>query len=239
MAQYPIQILEHRKVASVSIDDLHEISLESGEKLKSKAMIIATGAKWRQLNIPGEKEYIGRGVAFCPHCDGPYYKNKDIAVIGGGNSGVEAAIDLAGIVKSLTLIEFSSQLKADKILENKLKSLSNVNIKTNTKTISIKGNGEKVVGIECEDLLSGEKNLLDLDGVFVQIGLVPNSQFMKDVVAVNKNGEIIIDSKCRTSKKGIYAAGDVTTVPFKQIVIAIGEGAKAALTAFEDIMVNR
>jgi len=239
MAQYPIQILEHRKVASVSIDDLHEISLESGEKLKSKAMIIATGARWRQLNIPGEKEYIGRGVAFCPHCDGPYYKNKDIAVIGGGNSGVEAAIDLAGIVKSLTLIEFSSQLKADKILENKLKSLSNVNIKTNTKTISIKGNGEKVVGIECEDLLSGEKNLLDLDGVFVQIGLVPNSQFMKDVVAVNKNGEIIIDSKCRTSKKGIYAAGDVTTVPFKQIVIAIGEGAKAALTAFEDIMVNR
>ena len=199
---------------------------------------MATGAKWRELGVPGEKEYIGRGVAFCPHCDGPYYRGKNIAVIGGGNSGVEAAIDLAGIVKSVTLFEFAPELKGDKILVDKLKSLSNVSIKTNVRTNEVKGDGEKVVGIEFEDRVSGELHNLSLDGVFVQIGLIPNSQFIKGVVETNKFGEIIIDSKCRTSVKGIYAAGDVSTVPFKQIIIAMGEGAKAALTAFEELVVG-
>jgi len=239
MSQYPIQILEHRKVEKVFENEFNELHLDSGEILQTKAMIIATGAKWRNLNVPGEKEYIGRGVAFCPHCDGPYYKNKNIAVIGGGNSGVEAAIDLAGIVKSLTLIEFSSELKADRVLVDKIKTLPNVKIITNAKTMNIKGNGEKVIGLEYEDTRNKEIKLIELDGVFVQIGLVPNSHFIKDIIDLNKSGEIIIDSKCRTSKKGIYAAGDVSTVPFKQIIIAMGEGAKAALTAFEDMMVTK
>jgi alkyl hydroperoxide reductase subunit F len=238
VAEYKIPVLEHRRVLSVETEQEKVIKLESGEFLKTKSLIVATGAKWRELGVPGEKEYIGRGVAFCPHCDGPYYRGKNIAVIGGGNSGVEAAIDLAGIVKSVTLFEFAPELKGDKILVDKLKSLSNVSIKTNVRTNEVKGDGEKVVGIEFEDRVSGELHNLSLDGVFVQIGLIPNSQFIKGVVETNKFGEIIIDSKCRTSVKGIYAAGDVSTVPFKQIIIAMGEGAKAALTAFEELVVG-
>jgi len=237
VSEYKIPILEHRRVANVIEGKLKEIKLDSGEFLQTKSLIIATGAKWRELGIPGEKDYIGRGVAFCPHCDGPYYKGKDIAVVGGGNSGVEAAIDLAGIVKSVTLFEFASELKADKVLVDKLKSLPNVTILTNAKTTQILGDGKKVVGLEYENRATLELNLIDLDGVFVQIGLIPNSQFIKTVVETNKFGEIIIDSKCRTNVKGIYAAGDVTTVPFKQIIIAMGEGAKAALSAFEDQMI--
>lgn len=238
LAEYPVKVLEHRRVKNITNDNFKFIELESGEFLKTKAIIVATGAKWRQLGIPGEKEYIGRGVAFCPHCDGPYYKGKDIAVVGGGNSGVEAAIDLAGIVKSVTLFEFMPELKADKVLVDKLKSLSNVTIIANARTAQVVGDGAKVIGIEYENRENGEMKKLDLDGIFVQIGLVPNSDFIKNIVETNKFGEIIIDVKNRTNVANIYAAGDVTTIPYKQIIIAMGEGAKAGLTAFEDLMLK-
>ncbi|MCB9091475.1 MAG: alkyl hydroperoxide reductase subunit F [Halobacteriovoraceae bacterium] len=234
MKAYDINILEHRLVSSVKTGDLKTLELDSGEFLKTKALIVTTGARWRELGIPGEKEYIGRGVAFCPHCDGPYYKGKDIAVVGGGNSGVEAAIDLAGIVKSVTLIEFLPELKADEVLVKKLLSLPNVKVIKNARTTQVIGNGDKVVALEYENRESQELLKLELDGVFVQIGLVPNSQFIKDVVETTKFGEIIVDFKGKTNVPGIYAAGDVTTTPFKQIIIAMGEGAKAALSAFED-----
>ena len=236
MNEYSIKIFEHRRVKNVKQDILKLIELESGEYLVAKSIIVTTGAKWRELGIEGEKEYIGRGVAFCPHCDGPYYKGKDIAVVGGGNSGVEAAIDLAGIVKSVVLFEFMDQLKADKVLVDKLKSLPNVKIITNAKTEKVIGDGNKVTAISYMDRMTEKSETINLDGIFVQIGLLPNSHFIKDIVETTKFGEIVIDNKCRTSAKGIYAAGDVTTVPYKQIVIAMGEGAKAALSAFEDSM---
>lgn len=238
LAAYDIKILEHRRVKSVEGEEIKKIELESGERLETRSLIIATGAKWRELNIPGEKEYIGRGVAFCPHCDGPYFKGKDIAVIGGGNSGVEAAIDLAGIVQSVTLFEFMPELKADKVLVNKLASLPNVKIITNARTSQVIGDGTKVTALEYEERDSGEKRVLELDGVFVQIGLVPNSSFIKNVVETNRFGEILVDEKCRTNVPGIYAAGDVTNVPYKQIIVAMGEGAKAGLTSFEDLMLR-
>lgn len=238
VGSYPVQVFEHRRVKTVRKDNIHEIELETGEKLKAKSIIVATGAKWRELNVPGEREYIGRGVAFCPHCDGPYYKGKKVAVVGGGNSGVEAAIDLAGIVREVVLIEFNATLKADQILVNKLKSLSNVSVITNAKTLAVLGDGQKVNQLEYEDRELKQKKTLDLDGVFVQIGLIPNSQFLKDVVELTKFGEIVVDNKGRTSVPGIYAAGDVTTTPYKQIIIAMGEGAKAALAAFEDQMIK-
>lgn len=236
MAEYPIEKLEYRRVQEIKNGQLKTIHLDSGEKLSTRSIIVATGAKWRELGVPGEREYRGRGVAFCPHCDGPYYKNKDIAVVGGGNSGVEAAIDLAGIVKSVTLIEFAPELKADQVLVKKLKSLSNIKIITNARTAEIKGDEEKVTGLIYEDRANGELKSIDLAGVFVQIGLVPNSAFIKELVETTRFGEIIIDEKGRTNIPGIFAAGDVTTVPYKQIVIAMGEGAKAALSAFEESM---
>lgn len=238
MSEYPIKVLEHRRVENVKKDDHSIITLTSGEFLKAKSLIIATGAKWRELNVPGEKEYLGRGVAFCPHCDGPYYKGKDIAVVGGGNSGVEAAIDLAGIVKSVTVFEFMPELKADKVLVDKLLSLPNVKVIKNARTNQVIGDGTKVTAIEFENRETKELHQLKLDGIFVQIGLLPNSGFIKDVVETNRFGEIVVDQKCRTNVKEIYAAGDVTTVPFKQIIIAMGEGAKASLTAFEDQMLH-
>jgi len=231
---YPVQLLEHRRVKSILKDSLHKIELESGETLESKSIIIATGAKWRELGIPGEKEYLGRGVAFCPHCDGPFYKGKKVAVIGGGNSGVEAAIDLAGIVKEIILIEFGDELKADKVLVDKLKSLPNTSIVTSARTKEVLGDGKKVNKLLYENRKSGLDTLVDLDGIFVQIGLLPNSHFLKGTVEMSKTGEIVVDSKGRTNVPGIYAAGDVTTVPYKQIIIAMGEGAKVALAAFED-----
>lgn len=237
MSAYPIKKLEHRRVSAVKNNDIKTIELEGGEYLTTKSIIVSTGAKWRELGIPGEKEYIGRGVAFCPHCDGPFYKGKKIAVVGGGNSGVEAAIDLAGIVREVVLFEFMDQLKADKVLVDKLKSLPNVSIITNARTAEIIGDGQKVHSLKYEDRKSGEVIRIDLDGVFVQIGLLPNSGFIKDIVETTKFGEIVVDNKGRTNIKGIYAAGDVTTVPYKQIVIAMGEGAKAALAAFEDQMI--
>lgn len=239
IGEYDIKLLEHRRVKKVINEgEVKKLELESGEFLVTKSLIVATGAKWRELNVPGEKEYLGRGVAFCPHCDGPMFKNKDIAVIGGGNSGVEAAIDLAGIVKSIKLIEFGENLKADTVLVNKLKSLSNVEIITNARTTEVVGDNGKVVAMSFEDRKTNEIKRIDLEGIFVQIGLVPNSSFIKDVVETNKFGEIVVDQKCRTNVQGIYAAGDVTTVPYKQIIISMGEGAKAALTSFEDLMLK-
>ncbi|MEM8605847.1 MAG: alkyl hydroperoxide reductase subunit F [Myxococcota bacterium] len=237
LGQYDIQVLEHRRVSRVEPGSPVALELESGETLRTKSLIVATGANWRELNVEGEKDYLGRGVAFCPHCDGPYYKGKDIAVVGGGNSGVEAAIDLAGIVKSVTLVEFMPELKADAVLVDKLESLDNTTIVKNARTSRILGDGDKVTALEYEDRGSGGLSEIPLAGVFVQIGLVPNSEFLKGVVDMNRYGEILVDDKCRTSAAGIYAAGDVTNVPYKQIVVAIGEGAKAGLAAFEDTMI--
>jgi alkyl hydroperoxide reductase subunit F len=239
LASYPVQLLEHRRVKTIQKDGSPKlVELESNETLRTKSLIVATGAKWRELGVPGEKEYIGRGVAFCPHCDGPFYKGKKIAVIGGGNSGVEAAIDLAGIVKDVVLIEYNESLKADQILVKKLMSLANVQIVTNAKTTQIHGDGSKVSALEYKNRVNAGSEKIQLDGVFVQIGLLPNSQFLKGVVELTQYGEIIVDNKGRTNVKGIYAAGDVTTTPYKQIVIAIGEGAKAGLAAFEDSMLH-
>ena len=197
-------------------------------------MIIATGASWRKLNVPGESKYIGSGVAFCTHCDGPFYKNKRVAVIGGGNSGLEAAIDLSSIASDVTVLEFLDELKGDKVLQDKLNSLPNVKIITSAQTLSIEGDGSKVIALKFKHRESGNDETVDLDGVFVQIGLNANSQSFTDIVEMNKTGEIVIDAHCRTNKAGIYAAGDVSVVPYKQIVIAMGEGSKAALSAFED-----
>ncbi len=235
ISSYPVQILENRRVFNLRKEN-HKIhmELESGETLTAQATIIATGAKWRELGIHGEKEYIGRGVAFCPHCDGPFYKNKKVAVIGGGNSGVEAAIDLAGVVKEVILFEYNDTLKADAVLVKKLKSLSNVSVITSAATKEILGDGQKVTTLQYLDRKTEKKIDVPLDGVFVQIGLVPNTQFLKDTLKLSKFGEIITDEKGRTSVPGIYAAGDVTTTPYKQIIIAMGEGAKTALAAYED-----
>ncbi|KYG67776.1 alkyl hydroperoxide reductase subunit F [Bdellovibrio bacteriovorus] len=237
VASYPIKLFENRRVKKIHTKDgIKAIELESGEHLTADAVIVTTGAKWRELNVEGEKDYLGRGVAYCPHCDGPFYKGKKVAVIGGGNSGVEAAIDLAGIVREVVVFEYNDQLKADKILVDKLKSLPNASIITSAKTQKVIGDGQKVTQLEYVDRSLDKTEKIDLDGVFVQIGLVPNSQFLKDTVNLSKFGEIIVDEKGRTSEAGIYAAGDVTTTPYKQIVIAMGEGAKAALAAFEDRM---
>src|SRR5690606_19711360 len=229
IAAYPVEVLENRRVKQIKKGDVHHVELESGEFLKAHQIIIGTGAKWRQLGVPGEKEYMARGVAYCPHCDGPFYKGKKVAVVGGGNSGVEAAIDLAGIVREVVVIEYNNELKADKILVDKLKSMPNVSVITNAKTQEIKGDGQKVNTITYEDRSSEKVIDLPLDGVFIQIGLVPSSHFLKDTVELTKFGEVVVDDRGRTSAKGIYACGDVTTTPYKQIIIAMGEGAKAAL----------
>ncbi|MES2768663.1 MAG: alkyl hydroperoxide reductase subunit F [Bdellovibrionota bacterium] len=236
VAAYPIELLENRRVKSIGQGADKKIELESGEYLTANSIIVTTGAKWRELGVPGEKEFMGKGVAYCPHCDGPFYKGKKVAVVGGGNSGVEAAIDLAGIVKEVVLFEYNDTLKADQILVDKLKSLPNVSIITSAQTKEIAGDGKKVTSLNYINRKTEKLEEMPLDGVFIQIGLVPNSQFLKDTVELTKFGEIVVDGKGRTSVKGIYAAGDVTTTPYKQIIIAMGEGAKAALAAFEDRM---
>jgi len=234
---YAIDLLDNRKVEQlIDHGKQKELRLQGGEILLARALILATGAKWRELGVPGEKDYLGRGVAFCPHCDGPFYKGKRVAVVGGGNSGVEAAIDLAGICAHVTLVEFAEQLKADEVLVRNLKSLPNVTIINNARSTQVVGDGQTVTALRYQDRSSEKSHDIALDGVFVQIGLVPNSAVAKDLVTTNRMGEIVIDERCRTSRPGIYAAGDVSSVPFKQIVIAMGEGAKAALTAFEDRM---
>jgi alkyl hydroperoxide reductase subunit F len=212
--------------------NLIEIKLESGATLKSKSVVISTGARWRNINVPGEFEFKNKGVAYCPHCDGPLLKGKHVAVIGGGNSGVEAAIDLAGIVGHVTLIEFDTALRADAVLVRKLNSLGNVTIHTNAQTTEITGD-QTVNGLVYKDRTSGELKRVDLQGVFIQIGLVPNTDWLKGVVELSKHGEIVVDAKGQTSVPGVFAAGDATTVPFKQIIIAAGDGAKAALGAFD------
>jgi len=210
-----------------------EVHLASGAVLRGRSVILATGARWRNVNVPGEQEYRNRGVAYCPHCDGPLYKGKRVAVIGGGNSGVEAAIDLAGIVNHVTLLEFAGQLKADQVLIDKLKSLRNVSVHTHAQTTEITGDGAKVNGLRYTDRASGQSHHVELEGVFVQIGLVPNTEWLKGVVALSRFGEIVVDEKGNTNVPGVLAAGDATTVPYKQIVIAAGDGAKAALSAFD------
>ncbi|MCW8807264.1 MAG: alkyl hydroperoxide reductase subunit F [Rhodanobacter sp.] len=215
---------------------LVEIQLASGATLKSKTVILSTGARWRQMNVPGENEYRNKGVAYCPHCDGPLFKGKRVAVIGGGNSGVEAAIDLAGIVSHVTLIEFDSQLRADEILQRKLRSLPNVDTLLSTQITEVRGDGRKVTGLRCKDRVSGESQALALDGIFVQIGLLPNTEWLKGTLELSPRGEIVIDERGQTSLPGVFAAGDATTVPYKQIVIAMGAGSTAALSAFDHLM---
>lgn len=235
LEEYPISILEHRIVEKVEQDGLDKIVyVKGGETFVTRSLVIATGANWKKLNVPGESEHIGKGVAFCVHCDGPFYKDKHVAVIGGGNSGIEAAIDLAGICSRVTVLEFLDELKADRVLQEKLATLNNVEVVLSSQTTGVIGNGEKVTALKVKNRKTDEEKKVEVDGVFIQIGLAPNSYLFKDLVNVTKYGEIEIDSHARTNVPGIYAAGDVTTVPFKQIIISMGEGAKAALSAFDD-----
>jgi NADH-dependent peroxiredoxin subunit F len=217
-------------------DGLIEVRTASGATLKSKSVIISTGARWRELNVPGEREYRGKGVAYCPHCDGPLFKGKRVAVVGGGNSGVEAAIDLAGIVGHVTLLEYNDALRADAVLQNKLRSLANVEVITQAQTAEVTGADGKVNGLVYKDRATGAEQRIELEGVFVQIGLVPNTDWLKGTVSLSKYGEIEVDARGQTSIPGVFAAGDVTTVPYKQIIIAMGEGAKAALGAFDHLI---
>jgi alkyl hydroperoxide reductase subunit F len=234
---YDVDIMNlQRAKALVPGRDLIEVQLESGASLKSRTVIITTGARWRNINVPGEKEYRNKGVAYCPHCDGPLFKGKRVAVIGGGNSGVEAAIDLAGIVAHVTLVEFDTKLRADAVLQRKLASLPNVTVILNAQTTEVTGDGQKVNGLAYKDRASDEAKHVELEGVFVQIGLVPNTEWLKGTVELSRHGEIIVDAKGQTSLPGVFAAGDATTVPFKQIIIAAGDGAKAALGSFDHLM---
>ncbi len=240
LADYSVDILENRKIELVElVDGQKQLTTSMGEKLVAPALIIVTGASWRRLNIPGEQQYIGSGVAFCAHCDGPFYKGKKVAVVGGGNSGLEAAIDLSTLASEVTVIEYMNELKGDQILQDKLNSLPNVRIRTGVETVSISGDGAKVNALNFRNRADSTLEQLNIDGVFVQIGLIPNSQLFRELVELNQSGEILIDAHCRTGVPGIYAAGDVSSVPFKQIVIAMGEGSKAALTAFEDRLMDR
>ena len=230
---YDVDIMNTQRASKVVGGSLIEVHTESGAVLKSKSVIIATGARWREINVPGEKEYKNHGVAYCPHCDGPLFKGKRVSVIGGGNSGVEAAIDLAGLVKEVTLIEFGNELRADAVLQRKLTSLPNVKVIKSAQTTEIHGDGKIVNGLSYKDRNTGAIHRIDLEGVFVQIGLIPNSEFLKGSIDLSAHGEIEVDARGHTSMPGVFAAGDVTTVPFKQIVIAVGEGAKASLAAFD------
>ncbi len=215
---------------------LIEVQLANGASLKSRSVVLSTGARWRQMNVPGEDQYRNKGVAYCPHCDGPLFKGKRVAVIGGGNSGVEAAIDLAGIVAHVTLIEFDTQLRADEVLQRKLRSLPNVDIVTNGQTTEVLGDGSKVVGLTYKDRVGGDTHRIELEGIFVQIGLLPNTEWLKGTLELSPRGEIVIDERGQTSVPGVFAAGDATTVPYKQIVIAMGAGSTAALSAFDHLI---
>lgn len=239
---YDVDIMSNQRVIGLSTkaansdDTLVNVELANGASLRSKSVILATGARWREMNVPGELEYRGKGVAYCPHCDGPLFKGKHVAVIGGGNSGVEAAIDLAGIVRHVTLIEFDEQLRADEVLQRKLHRLSNVDIVTHALTTEVLGDGKRVTGLTYHERLSQRLQHLPLDGVFVQIGLIPNSEWLAEVLALNEQGEIIVDAKGQTSLPGVYAAGDATNLPYKQIIISMGSGATAALGAFDHLI---
>ncbi len=237
--EYEVDIMNLQRASQLipaGDEGLHRVQFENGGELKAKTLILATGARWREMNVPGEQEYRGRGVAYCPHCDGPLFKGKRVAVIGGGNSGVEAAIDLAGIVAHVTLLEFGEDLRADAVLQRKLNSLPNVRVLKMAQTTEVKGDGQKVTGLIYKDRSSEEMHSVELEGIFVQIGLLPNSEWLKGTLELSRFGEIIVDAKGQTSIPGVFAAGDVTTVPYKQIVIAVGEGAKASLSAFDHLI---
>ncbi|MDQ5911437.1 MAG: NADH-dependent peroxiredoxin subunit [Pseudomonadota bacterium] len=233
--QYEVDVMNHQRAMKIAPADLTEVHLENGGVLRARTVILATGARWRNMNVPGEKEFSGKGVAYCPHCDGPLFKGKRVAVIGGGNSGVEAAIDLAGIVSHVTLLEFAEDLRADAVLQKKLYSLPNATVIKNAQTKEVTGD-EKVSGLMYQDRATGETHWLELEGIFVQIGLLPNTDFLKDTIELTRFGEVVIDPKGHTSAPGVFAAGDCTTVPYKQIIIAMGEGAKASLSAFDHLI---
>ncbi|MDX5411166.1 MAG: alkyl hydroperoxide reductase subunit F [Thauera sp.] len=234
--EYEVDVMNLQRVAAlVPGENLHEVKMENGASLKARTVIVATGARWREMNVPGEKEFRGKGVAYCPHCDGPLFKGKRVAVIGGGNSGVEAAIDLAGVVAHVTLLEFADDLRADAVLQKKLYSLPNVKVIKSAQTTEVTGT-DKVNGLVYKDRASGTEHRLELEGIFVQIGLLPNTDFLKGTVELSRFGEIIVDAKGHTSVPGVFAAGDCTTVPYKQIIIAMGEGSKAALSAFDHLI---
>jgi alkyl hydroperoxide reductase subunit F len=233
---YDVDIMDVQRATALVPGALNEIKLANGATLKARTIVLATGARWREVNVPGEREYRNHGVAYCPHCDGPLFKGKRVAVIGGGNSGVEAAIDLAGLVKAVTLLEFGAELRADAVLQRKLHSLPNVTVITQAQTTEITGNGKQVDGLVYTERQSGASKRIELEGVFVQIGLVPNTEWLKGTVELSRHGEVVVDAKGQTSVPGVFAAGDVTTVPYKQIVIAVGEGAKASLSAFDHLI---
>jgi alkyl hydroperoxide reductase subunit F len=232
---YDVDIMNLQRAEGLARDEtgLLTVKLASGAMLKSRSVILSTGARWREMNVPGEREYRGRGVAYCPHCDGPLFKGKRVAVIGGGNSGVEAAIDLAGIVGHVTLIEFDGQLRADEVLQRKLRSLSNVRVIVSAQTTEVHGTDAKVTALSYRDRVANVTHRVELEGVFVQIGLLPNTEWLKGTIALSPRGEIEVDARGQTSLPGVFAAGDATTVPYKQIIIAMGEGSKAALGAFD------
>lgn len=235
--EYEVDIMNLQRATALvpasSEGGLHEVKFDNGASLKAKTVILSTGARWREMGVPGEQEYKAKGVCFCPHCDGPLFKGKRVAVIGGGNSGVEAAIDLAGIVAHVTLLEFADTLRADAVLQKKLYSLSNVTVIKSAQTTEVKGDGQKVTGLVYKDRTTEELHNVELEGIFVQIGLLPNSDWLKGTVELSRFGEIVVDTKGATNIPGVFAAGDVTTVPYKQIVIAMGEGSKASLSAFD------
>ena len=233
-----MELLKADALIPANGDGLIGVRLENGAELKSKTVVLATGARWRQLNVPGEDTYRNKGVAYCPHCDGPLFKGKRVAVVGGGNSGVEAAIDLAGLASHVTLLEFESGLRADEVLQRKLRSLPNVTVVFNAQTKEVVGDGKRVTGLVYTDRLSGTQVTVDLEGIFVQIGLLPNTEWLAGTVALSNRGEIEVDDRGATSLPGVFAAGDCTTVPYKQIVVAMGEGSKAALSAFDHLVRN-
>lgn len=235
--EYDVEIMNLQTATKLEpVADGFRVTLASGAALTAASVILSTGARWRKMGVPGEQDYLNKGVAFCPHCDGPLFKGKRIAVIGGGNSGVEAAIDLAGIVSHVTLIEFDTRLRADDVLQRKLRSLPNVTILTSARTTEVKGDGRKVTGLVWENRTTGAITELPLEGIFVQIGLVPNTDWLKGTLALSPRGEIVADAHGATSLPGVFAAGDCTTTPYKQIVIAMGEGAKASLAAFDHLI---
>jgi alkyl hydroperoxide reductase subunit F len=236
---YDVDIMNLQRAEALDGPDdsgLLTVRLASGARLRSRTVVLATGARWREMNVPGEREYRGRGVAYCPHCDGPLFKGKRVAVIGGGNSGVEAAIDLAGIVSHVTLIEFDGRLRADEVLQRRLRSLANVTVIVSAQTTRVTGSGGRVDALHYRDRATGAEHRIALEGVFVQIGLLPNTDWLKGTVTLSARGEIEVDARGQTSLPGVFAAGDVTTVPYKQIVIAMGEGAKAALSACDHLI---
>jgi alkyl hydroperoxide reductase subunit F len=238
VAEYEVDVMNLQRASKLipakRPGGLHEVRFDNGGSLKARSLVLATGARWRQLGVPGEDEYRNKGVAYCPHCDGPLFKGKRVAVVGGGNSGVEAAIDLANIVEHVTVIEYADALRADRVLQDKLFSLRNVDVVLSAETTEITGDGERVDGLVWRGRHSGNAHRVELAGVFVQIGLVPNTEWLQDSgLALSPHGEIEIDHRAATNLPGVFAAGDVTTVPYKQIVIAMGEGSKAALSAFD------